>query len=63
MERHGGQAGRKQRDRMRGRDAFRNLLPKVLKTYHPGYTPHDIAFTPGMQALASAYSERAAKVS
>jgi predicted metal-dependent hydrolase len=59
VERCGGVEGMKQRNRMRGAMARRNLLPNLLKTYLPWYTPHDIAFTGEMQMLAARYSEQA----
>jgi predicted metal-dependent hydrolase len=63
MERHGGEVGRKERARMKAGAARRGLLPKLLRTYRPSYTPHDIEFTAEMAALAQAYTQRAVKVS
>jgi predicted metal-dependent hydrolase len=59
MEACGGKAGSRERLRKTGRDARRSLLPKLLATYLPGYTPAKIEFTPEMQALAKGYSEKA----
>jgi len=63
MARNGGKAGLKERNRMRGAVARRGLLPKILRTYRPGYTPHAIEFTAEMTELARAYTARAVKVS
>jgi predicted metal-dependent hydrolase len=38
---------------------LRRALPRVLRIYLPTYTPHAIAFTPQMEALADHYAERA----
>lgn len=57
----GGEAGRRERRRQTGRNALRKLLPRVLKTYLPWYTPHGIEMTPEMEALAAAYTDRAVR--
>jgi len=62
VEEHGGAAGRRKRRRMASR-ARRGLLPNVLRTYLPGYTPHDIEFTEKMRMVAQAYTERAKSTS
>lgn len=41
--------------------AFRLLLPKVLATYLPWYTPHTIPLPPGVRALGDRYSEIASR--
>ncbi len=63
VERYGGLAGSRNRRRAQGRMALRGLLPKVLKTYTPWYTPAKIAFTPEMASLAQRYTEQARRVS
>jgi len=41
----------------------RKVLPSVLRTYLPGYTPHDIPFTDRMPALQERYDRRAVSTS
>jgi hypothetical protein len=43
--------------------AFRLLLPKVLATYLPWYTPHRIEMPPRVRELAERYTELAAGAS
>ncbi len=59
---YGGQEGRKARLREEAADARKRVLPKVLRTYLPGYTPHDIDFTPEMLEASRAFSEMAVKL-
>jgi predicted metal-dependent hydrolase len=59
LERYGGLEGRKQRRKMQAKVARTGLLPKLWRSYLPGYTPEKIAFTDEMVALARDYSERA----
>ena len=62
MERHGGEEGARERRRMAlGRQ--RKVLPSVLRTYLPGYTPHDIPFSDRMRALQERYDRRAVSTS
>lgn len=63
LERHGGLAGRKQRQKMQAAAARKGLLPKLWRTYLPGYSPEKIAFTDDMVSLAREYSERALSTS
>jgi predicted metal-dependent hydrolase len=58
----GGDAGRKAREpRLRAR--LSKLIPRVLKTYTPWYTPRDIALPPDVTALAERYSAEALSTS
>jgi hypothetical protein len=50
------QALHKQNRREQGRLVLRHLLPMVLRTYLPRYTPHRIEFTPEMKHIADRYS-------
>jgi predicted metal-dependent hydrolase len=59
FERCGGMEGLKQRQRVKFADMRKRLLPRVLKTYSPWYTPHDIAFTSDMEMMAAQYSGQA----
>lgn len=45
--------------RLNTRRLILQLLPRVLRTYLPGYTPHRIPMTAEMQALAAQYTARA----
>ena len=63
LPKYGGRAGRRARLREQRAMAARHLLPKVLWTYSPWYTPHKIELPEGMKALASHYSERAVSTS
>ena len=45
------------------RMALRGLLPKVLATYLPWYTPHDIPMPPALVELGERYTERAVRTS
>ena len=53
---HGGSAGFLARMRERLPRLATRLLPKVLRTYTPWYTPRRIPFEPWMQRVATAYS-------
>jgi predicted metal-dependent hydrolase len=63
LEKYGGHEGRKQREKMQAVAARKGLLPKLWRTYLPGYTPEKIAFTDDMVALAREYSNRAVATS
>lgn len=39
------------------------VLPRLLRIYMPGYTPHEVEISPGMEALAEKYSAMAVKLS
>jgi predicted metal-dependent hydrolase len=56
VERCGGKAGRKQRSRSASADIRKLLLPKLLRTYLPSYTPHDIPFDVELQEMAAELS-------
>ncbi|MBW2725958.1 MAG: metal-dependent hydrolase [Deltaproteobacteria bacterium] len=53
VERCGGKAGRRARQRSTLRDLRKLFLPKLLKTYLPNYTPHDIPFDAELQEMAA----------
>ena len=62
LERCGGKAGR----RARGRERLRRMLPlipMVLRTYTPWYTPHKIEPGSRLKALGEGYSARAVRTS
>jgi len=63
FERYGGRAGRRARGRAQLRRTLRGLLPKVLGTSLPWYTPARIPFTAEMRSIADQYSERAQSTS
>jgi predicted metal-dependent hydrolase len=63
LEKYGGHEGRKQRQKMQATVARKGLLPKLWRTYLPGYSPEKIAFTPDMVSLAREYSDRAVSTS
>ena len=50
-------------DQMRNASSLRHLIPALLKTYLPSYTPHRIEIAPGIQKLADKYTAMAIKVS
>ncbi|MEZ4426797.1 MAG: metal-dependent hydrolase [Nannocystaceae bacterium] len=58
-----GEAGRKRRRRGLTRRLVFGLLPKLLPTYAPWYTPRKIAFDEEMQALARRFSREAKSTS
>jgi len=60
---YGGIAGRNERRRVRAREARKMVLPRLLRTYLPWYSPHDIAFTDEMREIAAMYSEMAVRTS
>ena len=37
----------------------RDVLPRLLRIYMPGYSPHEVQISPGMEALAEKYSSLA----
>lgn len=55
----GGEAGRKAREPRLRRLLFVKLLPKVIATWSPWYTPHDIAMPDAVRELAIRYTESA----
>ena len=59
FERCGGRKGWLRRQRRQLADMSRGLLPKVLWTYMPWYTPHHITMPEGVRVLAERYTERA----
>ncbi len=59
----GGEPGHRARVRMQLRKGIRGLLPKVLATYMPWYTPERIAFTDEMRAYAEQFTQAAASTS
>jgi hypothetical protein len=59
VERYGGAGGRSQRMREQRRSFRRDLLPLVVRTYFPWYTPENIPFTPAMKELADRYTDMA----
>jgi predicted metal-dependent hydrolase len=60
-EANGGDAGRRARTRDSLRRAARGLLPKVLATYTPWYTPHRIDMPEAVAALGRRYSKLATR--
>ena len=56
---HGGVAGRRARLRTQAWRGARGLLPKVLATYLPWYTPEKIAFTDEMRSYAEKFTRTA----
>lgn len=58
MEAHGGPAGARERRKVANAANWK-LLPSVLRTYLPGYTPHDIPFTDTMREIAAQYDAKA----
>jgi uncharacterized protein len=59
--RHGGEKGRRRRERRMLGILFRHLLPKVLATYAPWYTPHRIEMPAEALALAARYAAEAVR--
>ena len=59
VERCGGQANLDARRREAAPDVRKMLLPKLLKTYSPRYTPHDIPFEAELQEMAAQFSAMA----
>ena len=59
VERCGGQANLEARRRQVATDVRKLLLPKLLKTYSPRYTPHDIPFEAELQEMAAQFSAMA----
>lgn len=54
---------RKQKARVDARDAFRRLLPAVIRIYLPNYSPHKIEISPNMQSIADKYTAVATSTS
>jgi predicted metal-dependent hydrolase len=54
---YGGTEGRRERERSEAQRLRRTVLPRLLRTYLPWYTPHAIPFTDEMKAMAQMYSE------
>ena len=62
LEKYGGRDGLKKRRRADAANVLK-ILPKVLRTYLPWYTPHDIVMTEQMHEAAFQQSERAIRTS
>jgi predicted metal-dependent hydrolase len=58
---YGGVAGRRRRERVAVKRTLRTLLPRLVKSYSPWYTPHAIPFTPEMTEMAREFSELAVR--
>lgn len=56
IERCGGKEGMRERRRQAGPDLRKHFLPKLLKTYSPRYTPHDIPFEAELEEMATQFS-------
>ena len=54
---------RRAKARADGLDALKRLLPAVLRTYLPTYSPHKLSVSPSMQVLADKYSAMATHTS
>ena len=63
VERFGGVTGRRRRIAGQLRQGARSFLPKLARTWLPGYTPHDIDFTDAMRRVAESYTARAIRLS
>ena len=50
-------------DPMAGASSVRKLIPALLRTYLPSYTPHKVEISPGIQTLADKYTAMAIKTS
>jgi predicted metal-dependent hydrolase len=50
---------RKRKEREDRRDAFRRLLPAVIRIYLPNYSPHKVEISPAMEILADKYTAMA----
>ena len=61
IERFGGRAGLRARRRERLGRMRRHLLPNLLRTYGPRYTPHDIPMPEGIERLQKRYTARAVR--
>ncbi len=59
IERCGGKEGMRARRRAASPELRKKFLPKLLKTYLPSYTPHDIPFEAELQEMATRYSAAA----
>ncbi len=59
-EEFGGAAGRRERERA-ARKRGRRIIPRILKTYSPWYTPHALPFTEEMRQMAATFSEAAVR--
>lgn len=59
----GGQAGRKARQQEASRRFRKSMWPRLRRLHLPWYTPHHIAMTPEMQALADRYTQLAVRTS
>jgi len=60
---YGGREGRRERMRRRSPMLRRSFLPKLLRTYLPGYTPESIPFTDELRVVAERYSAMAVRTS
>jgi predicted metal-dependent hydrolase len=58
----GGWRGWARRQLRLGRDLLVGMLPKVIRTYAPGYTPREIELPAAVAELGAHYSERAVQV-
>jgi predicted metal-dependent hydrolase len=59
----GGPEAARERMRAQTRNLRKGLLPSVLRTFRPGYTPHDIEMTDDMKTMAAGFSKMAVRTS
>ena len=59
VERCGGRAALAAKRKKAAADAKKFLLPKILKTYSPWYTPHDIPFEAELEEMATTFTSMA----
>jgi hypothetical protein len=59
VERCGGEAGHRARSRQAWPEVKKLFLPKLLTTYSPRYTPHDIPFGSELEEMATEFSSMA----
>jgi len=60
---YGGAEASKARQRAQWPAIRKHMLPKLLRTYLPSYTPHDIQMTDEMKLMANHYSQMAVRTS
>lgn len=62
IERHGGIRAHRARVRRLSWRMLVHVLPRLLRTHAPWYTPHDLRLPQGIEALAQRYTEQASHV-
>lgn len=61
LNNYGGKKGKRSR-MLKTVKEQKGIVPYILKTYNPFYTPHNLVIPPAIQAMTKTYTEKAVKI-